>query len=130
MKASALVRQDDAPWGIARLSTGSNRLPPNSDPSDNFPFVFDDLAGNGTDVYVLDTGIFTKHEDFGDRADLLASFVGGEDNSTDLNGRTSHFDFLLLLPGLARFSTPSTLLPPNHTDGPCSLQTAPTAPVR
>lgn len=83
-----LVRQLDAPWGIARLSTGSEQIPPNSNPLDDFPFVFDDSAGEGTDVYILDTGIHTTHEDFGLRADLLKSFIQGEDNSTDLDGRT------------------------------------------
>lgn len=88
MKKYGLVRQLDAPWGIARLSTGSEQLPPNSDPLDNFSFVFDDSAGEGTDVYVLDTGIHTTHEDFGGRAELLKSFIKGEDNTTDLDGRT------------------------------------------
>jgi len=44
MRKFGLVRQVDAPWGVARLSTGSN-------PLDNFDFVFDDSAGEGTDVY-------------------------------------------------------------------------------
>jgi hypothetical protein len=45
MNKYALVRQLDAPWGVARLSTGSSNCHRNSDPSDNFPFVFDDSAG-------------------------------------------------------------------------------------
>lgn len=88
MKKTALVRQADAPWGIARLSTGPEHFPPNSDPSDKFPFLFDDSAGEGTDVYILDTGVRTTHEDFGGRADLIKSFIDGEDDTTDLDGRT------------------------------------------
>jgi len=88
MKKSALVRQSDAPWGIARLSTGPKHFPPESDPLDEFDFVFDNSAGEGTDVYILDTGIHTTHEDFGGRADLLKSFIEGEDDTTDLDGRT------------------------------------------
>jgi len=83
-----LVCQVDAPWGVAHLSTGSEPLLPNSDPLDNFDFVFDDSAGKGTDVYVLDTGICTTHDDFGSCADLK-SFIHGKDNSTDPDGRTS-----------------------------------------
>jgi len=89
MRKFDLVRQVDAPWGVARLSTGSEPLPPDSDPLDNFDFVFDDSAGKGTDVYVLDTGTRTTRDDFGGRADLLKSFIRGEDSSTDLDGRTS-----------------------------------------
>lgn len=88
MKKSALVSQSDATWGVARLSRGPKHFPPGSDPSQNFDFVFDDSAGDGTDVYILDTGILTSHDDFGGRAELLRSFVKGEDNTTDLDGRT------------------------------------------
>jgi len=90
MKQTDLVHQSDATWGVARLSRGSKHFPPGSDPSDNFDFVFDDSAGEGTDVYILDTGIFTSHDDFGGRADLLKSFIKGEDNTTDLDGHGTH----------------------------------------
>lgn len=91
MKKTGLVSQSDAPWGIARLSTGSTHFPPGSNPFADFDFVFDDAAGEGTDVYILDTGIFASHDDFGNRAELLKSFIKGEDNTTDLDGRTSLF---------------------------------------
>jgi len=94
MKKTRLVSQSDATWGVARLSRGSQHFPPGSDPSDDFDYVFDDSAGEGTDVSILDAGIFASHEDFGGRADLLKSFIRGEDNTTDLDGRT-YFRILL-----------------------------------
>jgi len=94
MRKFDLIRQVDALWGVACLSTGSEPLPLNSDPLDNFDFVFDDSASKGTDVYVLDTGTRTTRDDFGGRADLLKSFIHGEDSSTNLDG---HMSFLCQL---------------------------------
>lgn len=42
--------------------------------------MYDESAGEGTCVYVIDTGIQTTHNDFGGRATFLQNFVGdGED---------------------------------------------------
>ena len=90
-----LICQVDALWGVACLSTGPEPLLLNSDQLDNFDFVFDNSAGKGTNVYVLDTGTRTTRDDFGGRADLLKSFICSKDSSTNLNGHTSFLCQLL-----------------------------------
>jgi cerevisin len=61
----ALGVQKDAPWGVARIA---HRERPSrwSGESRRYPYV--DSAGEGVDVYVIDTGINIQHEDFGGRA--------------------------------------------------------------
>lgn len=51
----AFVRTD-APWGLARVSSRtrlSNQNPINL----NYTYEYDSPAGNGVDIYVLDTGL-------------------------------------------------------------------------
>jgi hypothetical protein len=88
MRISAIVQQDDAPWGISRLSLGTTSLAgQNLDPlSLTFPYFSDDSAGAGTDVYVLDTGILETHDEFEGRATFLATFGPGVEGQ-DVNGR-------------------------------------------
>lgn len=92
VEEDAVVRvsgsQTDAPWGLARLSS-STPLPANSDPNAlNFDYTFSDEAGNGVDVYVIDTGIRTTHEEYEGRAEMIFSLPGLAD--TDDNGHGSH----------------------------------------
>jgi len=130
MKKTRLVSQSDA-TGASHGSRGSQHFPPGSDPSDNLDYMFNDSAGEGTDVYILDTGIFTSHDDFGGRADLLKSFIRGEDNTTDLDGRT-YFRILLYPPQTKfhRVSHPSFPLMPSYANEPHYFQTVPTALVQ
>ncbi|KAK5627053.1 hypothetical protein RRF57_002768 [Xylaria bambusicola] len=60
------VTQENAPWGIARISHHNNR--------DN-NYVRDSSDGEGTCVYVIDTGINIDHPDFGGRASWGANFA-------------------------------------------------------
>ncbi|OMJ07333.1 Cerevisin, partial [Smittium culicis] len=76
--------QRGATWGLARISHREKL-----DSSTNDKFVYNPIAGNGVTVYVLDTGIYTQHNDFGGRAVWGTSFVSGEPN-TDLNGHGTH----------------------------------------
>lgn len=55
MRSSALVKQEDAPWGLARISS---RQP------DSTVYIYDDSAGEGVCAYILDTGIDVEHPDF------------------------------------------------------------------
>ncbi|RKP09131.1 peptidase S8 and S53 subtilisin kexin sedolisin [Thamnocephalis sphaerospora] len=68
-------------WGLTRISQHALRLPG--------PYVYPNSAGQGIDVWVIDTGIQTSHTDFEGRATLAASFISGEAN-TDLNGHGTH----------------------------------------
>nr|ABZ81841.1 alkaline serine protease [Pochonia chlamydosporia var. catenulata] len=79
MTANAIVEQQGAPWGLGRIS---NRQ------KGSTTYRYDDSAGNGACVYVLDTGIETSHPEFEGRATWLKSFIDGEDN--DGHGHGTH----------------------------------------
>jgi len=55
VKLSTLKQQYNASWGLARIS---NREP------NCTSYTYDDTAGQGTCVYVIDTGIQTEHPEF------------------------------------------------------------------
>ncbi|KAJ4256100.1 hypothetical protein ACHAPJ_007441 [Fusarium lateritium] len=75
----ATTEQDNAPWGIARLS---------SDKAGGKTYTYDDTAGEGTCAYVIDTGIDVEHPDFDGRAKFLKNFAGGSDG--DGQGHGTH----------------------------------------
>ncbi|OLY85602.1 Subtilisin-like protease 8 [Smittium mucronatum] len=77
---SASSTQNDAPWGLARIS---HRETLNSTTIGQY--IYDPSAGEGVDVYVLDTGIYLQHLDFGGRATWGENFSKGQ-NLVDLNG--------------------------------------------
>lgn len=62
--------QENAPWNIARISHRNN-----SESS----YVRDASDGEGTCVYVIDTGIKVDHPDFAGRASWAANFGGDDD---------------------------------------------------
>ncbi|OMJ13141.1 Subtilisin-like protease, partial [Smittium culicis] len=82
--ASIQDTQSGAAWGLARISHREKL-----DSSTNDKYIYNPIAGNGVTVYILDTGIYTQHNDFGGRAVWGTSFVSGEEN-TDLNGHGTH----------------------------------------
>jgi subtilisin family serine protease len=66
MSVSARSVQAQGPTGLARIShagTGSRT------------YVFDDSAGEGITVYVVDTGVRVTHEEFEGRASFAANFI-------------------------------------------------------
>jgi len=79
---AAPVTQTGAPYGLARVSRRSAVQTP-------YTYTYDDTAGAGTTVYVIDTGINVAHNDFGGRAIQGANFVSGE-AITDGNGHGTH----------------------------------------
>jgi subtilisin family serine protease len=71
-------------WGLARVSYGEN-------PADGLPdyYTYDSaFQGSGVDAYILDTGIYVDHVDFGGRAVIGANFV--DSVATDQNGHGTH----------------------------------------
>ncbi|KNE71269.1 hypothetical protein AMAG_15512 [Allomyces macrogynus ATCC 38327] len=52
--------QSGATWGLVRISERALDL--------TKPYVYPSSAGSGVDVYIVDTGIYTAHPDFGGRA--------------------------------------------------------------
>ncbi|KAK9764153.1 hypothetical protein K7432_008576 [Basidiobolus ranarum] len=53
------------------------------------PYNYPDPAGQGVDVYIIDTGINVSHNEFGGRATLPISFISGE-STADLHGHGTH----------------------------------------
>ncbi|EHK27072.1 uncharacterized protein TRIVIDRAFT_33902 [Trichoderma virens Gv29-8] len=74
-----LVTQRHAPWGLAALSSKK----PGSE-----SYRYDKSAGNGTFAYVIDTGINTKHVEFGGRASVGYSVIA--DDFSDNSGHGTH----------------------------------------
>jgi len=79
------AQQDNAPWGLARLSSGASFVGKNPN-SLNFKYKFEDAPGAGTEAFVIDTGCRVEHRDFEGRAKFVATFGRGTPNK-DLNGR-------------------------------------------
>jgi len=90
MSVSEVVQQPTgAPWGLARVSSGPINLAGLDPLGQNFPYFGDDSEGQGTDLYVLDTGIRETHVEFGGRATFLGTFGPGVPGQ-DLNGHGTH----------------------------------------
>ncbi|KAF9496181.1 peptidase 1 [Pleurotus eryngii] len=81
------VTQANAPWGLSRL-TSSARLTNTNVAALTFSYTYDASAGSGVDVFVVDTGIFTSHSQFGGRARWGATF--GPYADADGNGHGTH----------------------------------------
>jgi subtilisin family serine protease len=72
-------------WGLARVSHLGTI--PSSGLPDNYIYSSSE-SGAGTTTYVLDTGIYIDHNDFGGRASYGANFVDSVD--TDQNSHGTH----------------------------------------
>ncbi|KAH8111574.1 serine protease [Phellopilus nigrolimitatus] len=81
------VTQTDAPWGLSRISQDRGLTDQNPDAL-TFSYRYDSSAGNGVDIYIVDTGIYTANIDFGGRARWGATFGGHAD--ADGNGHGTH----------------------------------------
>ncbi|KAG6860401.1 hypothetical protein C0995_011607 [Termitomyces sp. Mi166 len=67
--------QTNATWGLARLSSKTQLKYTNVTATD-FTFYYDPEAGQSSDIYVIDTGVYLNHTDFGGRARWGATFAG------------------------------------------------------
>ncbi|KAG9074062.1 subtilisin-like serine protease [Ceratobasidium sp. 370] len=82
------VTQYNAPWGISRISR-LTRLPPGSSIHD-VNYRYDrKTTGPGVDVYVLDTGINTSHDDLGPQRATWGPTFGGYEKA-DGHGHGTH----------------------------------------
>ncbi|KAL7934601.1 peptidase S8/S53 domain-containing protein [Trichoderma chlorosporum] len=79
VKVNTFVQQTGAPWGLGRISHKARG---------STTYVYDDSAGEGTCAYVIDTGVDDSHPEFEGRADLLISYISGQ--NTDGNGHGTH----------------------------------------
>ncbi|TGZ81525.1 subtilisin-like protein [Ascodesmis nigricans] len=83
--ASEIVTAETPSWGLGRIcskekQTGEGRYT---------KYMYDDSAGEGVRVYVVDTGILAEHEDFGGRATFAYNAIAGS-SDTDKNGHGTH----------------------------------------
>ncbi|KAF2029881.1 oryzin precursor [Setomelanomma holmii] len=80
MHTNALVTQEVAPWGLARISSRVKGAT---------AYIYDKSAGNGTFSYVVDTGIRATHLDFGGRVIWGYNAVANT-TDTDNQGHGTH----------------------------------------
>lgn len=85
---STATSQNNAPWGLQRLSQ-QQPLGRSDDSSTNFVYNFDDSAGQGVDIYIIDTGIQADHPEFGGRARFAQTFGNGQPG-VDVHGHGTH----------------------------------------
>ncbi|RMI97174.1 hypothetical protein CDV36_016262 [Fusarium kuroshium] len=76
----SMVNQAPSTWGLGRISHRDKGY---------YNYVYDDSAGEGVKIYVLDTGINIDHSDFGGRASWGVNYVPNSLN-TDENGHGTH----------------------------------------
>eukprot|EP00756_Hemistasia_phaeocysticola_P063472 Hpha_TRINITY_DN6940_c0_g1::TRINITY_DN6940_c0_g1_i1::g.139454::m.139454 len=89
VERDALVRTAGCTEQGPPVSWGQARVTALSPESEEALFLHDPAWGAGTDVYVLDTGIRTSHQEFtGGKAVLGANFAGG--SLLDPNGHGTH----------------------------------------
>ncbi|RGP81465.1 hypothetical protein FLONG3_403 [Fusarium longipes] len=67
---AALTSQQNPPWSLSAISHAN---PPSASGS----YIYDSTAGEGTFAYVLDSGLYAKHNDFEGRATLAYDATGG-----------------------------------------------------
>ncbi|MET7280907.1 S8 family serine peptidase [Kribbella sp. NPDC005582] len=75
------VAQDDPPWGLDRIDQRELPLDKKYTPTS---------AADAVNVYVIDTGIYAAHKDFGDRAAVGTDTVKDGQNGVDCMGHGSH----------------------------------------
>lgn len=79
----ASVQSDPPSWGLSRISERQRDLPK--------PYSYPDSAGEGVDVYVLDSGVWADHPDFGGRARMVLNLIPTDrEPPTDFSGHGTH----------------------------------------
>jgi len=76
----AVASQSNATWGLDRIDARSGL-------DDEYTY---EATGSGVNAYILDTGINTSHEEFGNRASAGYDAVGDGQNGQDCNGHGTH----------------------------------------
>ncbi|GLB43121.1 putative peptidase S8 family protein [Lyophyllum shimeji] len=85
--AHTSVTQINAPWGLEHIShTGVSNYSPNTL---NHYYTYNEPAGAGVDIYIVDTGIQISHNQFFPRARWGATFGEGWPDADD-NGHGTH----------------------------------------
>lgn len=80
--AKAVGTQTSPPWGLDRIDQANLPL--------NQTYNYPDQAGQGVNVYIVDTGINATHSDFSGRVGAGYDYVDGDSNPDDCNGHGTH----------------------------------------
>jgi len=81
VRASACNTQTGSTWGLVRTSQENLNI--------NGNYYYEDtLTGSGIKAYIIDTGIYTQHSDFGGRAIWGTNTV--DNSNSDGNGHGTH----------------------------------------
>jgi len=83
-----LTTQTGATWGLQRLSQQAP-LKNQKDTGIDFQYTYDDSAGNGVDIYIIDTGVQVDHPEFEGRARFAGTFGNGVPGQ-DIHGHGTH----------------------------------------
>jgi len=76
----AVASQSNATWGLDRIDARSGL-------DDEYTYNAD---GSGVNAYILDTGINTSHQEFGNRASVGYDAIGDGQNGQDCDGHGTH----------------------------------------
>ncbi|CUA71674.1 Subtilisin-like protease CPC735_013710 [Rhizoctonia solani] len=73
---ASLMTQTDAPWGLQAI-TRSIAFPISNESSLalNYKYEYDTSAGQGVDIYILDSGVYSNHTDFANRVEHSPVFA-------------------------------------------------------
>lgn len=88
-KKSTLMEQEDAPWGLKRLSKAADKSLKSIFALEQDSYKYPSSAGKDVDVYIIDTGINVDHEDFEGRA-KWGKTIPLFDLDIDGNGHGTH----------------------------------------
>ncbi|KAH9898359.1 serine protease [Cubamyces lactineus] len=88
VRINSIVTQTNATWGLQRI-TQFQKLATQDVEALTYNYTYNDSsAGAGVDIYVIDTGIYINHTEFGGRARWGATFGGYPDE--DGSGHGTH----------------------------------------
>lgn len=88
-KKSTLMEQEDAPWGLKRLSKAADKSLKSIFALEQDSYKYPSSAGKDVDVYIIDTGINVDHEEFEGRA-KWGKTIPLFDLDIDGNGHGTH----------------------------------------
>jgi len=81
---STCTRQSNAPWGLAYMDKHS------ANPSGGSTYVYEETDGEGTVIYIIDTGSNPNHKDFEDRLVGGYNFPNPRQAWDDTQGHGTH----------------------------------------